>query len=55
MIVIGLAIMVLAFGLGYVFEDFSGWIIAIGVPIGAFIIFKGRERLGLKNKHFGDN
>jgi hypothetical protein len=27
---------------------------AIGFPIGAFLIFKGREKIGLKNKHIGE-
>ena len=54
MFVLGIAIVVLSFGIGQVFEQYSILVTAIGVPIGAFIAFKGREKIGLKNKYFGD-
>lgn len=53
-IIIGTAIFILSFGISQIFECISSWIMAIGCPIGAFLIFKGREKLGLKNKYFGD-
>jgi hypothetical protein len=52
--VIGLLIIIFSFGLSRIFKEHSLWITAIGIPIGAFIIFKGREKIGLKNKFFGD-
>lgn len=54
MFVIGIAIVVFSFGIGQVFEEYSIWFTAIGVPIGVFLAFKGREKIGLRNKYFGD-
>ena len=51
--VIGLVIIFISFWLSRIFKEYSVWIIAIGFPIGAFVIFKGREKIGLKNKYFG--
>ena len=53
MMVIGLVIIVVSFGLSRIFEEYSGWFVAVGLPIGAFLIFKGRTKIGLKNKHIG--
>jgi len=51
MMVIGLVIFIFSFGLSRIFEEHSVWILAIGFPIGAFLIFRGREKIGLKNKY----
>jgi hypothetical protein len=52
LMVIGLIIIILSFGLSRIYEDYSVWIMAIGFPIGAFLIIKGRQKLGSKNKFF---
>jgi hypothetical protein len=54
MMVIGLLIIILSFGLSQIIKGYSVWIMAIGFTIGAIVIFKGREKIGLKNNYFGD-
>jgi hypothetical protein len=54
MMVVGLIVIIFSFGLSRIFEEYSVWLMAIGFPIGAFLIFKGREKIGLKNKHIGE-
>jgi hypothetical protein len=56
LILVGLIILVFTVGSVSVFESWIGswslWIMAIGFPSGGFLILKGREKLGLKNKYF---
>ncbi|MBC8438691.1 MAG: hypothetical protein H8D87_03290 [Deltaproteobacteria bacterium] len=58
-IIIGLLILLSPIGfkelLEVYFGDWGKWIAFLGYPIGGFLILKGREKLGLKNKWFGDN
>ena len=51
--VVGLVIIIFSFGFSRIFEEYSVWLLAIGFPIGAFLIFKGRVKIGFKNKHIG--
>ncbi len=44
MMAIGLLIVVISIGLGQVFEAYSLWITAVGVPIGLSITIWGRKK-----------
>ena len=54
--VAGLAILLFALSSVSLLENIFGkwdlWIYCLGVPLGAYLIFKGRKAYGLKNKLF---
>ena len=37
-----------------IFGKWDLWVYCLGVPIGGYLIFKGRKEYGLKNKGFFD-
>jgi hypothetical protein len=52
MMALGLLIVVVSIGLGQVFEAYSLWITAVGVPIGLSVTIMGRKNNNRKNSSF---
>ena len=56
-IIVGLIVLLIVIGSISFLQKWLGnwslWIMCLGFPAGGFLILRGREKLGLKNKYFG--